>query len=155
MMAHLRESAAATAAAEAREQAAIKQEAISTIRWNKCPFFVGKCLSDGYWRKCPNVLPPFSALIGEVHRWQGDFSLTLPGNVLFTQPKPLYWSVSFTDDQYFYLNRDGSFYWSDGGPGNVNAYGRSIYLSPGDEMFFKPSSKDGGSFFTGIDIHTR
>jgi hypothetical protein len=46
MMAHLRESAAAAAAAEAREQAAIKQEAISTIKWNTCPFYEGKDLPD-------------------------------------------------------------------------------------------------------------
>lgn len=54
MMAHFRESALAVA--EAREQAAIKQEAISNIRWNMCPFFEGNDLPDRYWRKCPNVL---------------------------------------------------------------------------------------------------
>jgi hypothetical protein len=62
MMAHLRESAAAAAAAEAREQAAIKQEAISTIKWNTCPFYEGNDLPDRHWRKYPNVLslfPPF------------------------------------------------------------------------------------------------
>jgi hypothetical protein len=52
MMAHYLEQAMA----EAREQAAIKQEAIYTIRWNKCPLFEGNDLPDKYWRKCPNVL---------------------------------------------------------------------------------------------------
>jgi hypothetical protein len=58
MVVNLREQVAA----EAREQAAIKQEAISTVRWNMCPFFEGDDLPDTYWRKYPNVLSPSAPL---------------------------------------------------------------------------------------------
>ncbi len=50
------------AMAAEREQAAIKQEAFSTIKWDMCPFYAGNDLPDRYWRKYPNVLsvsPPF------------------------------------------------------------------------------------------------
>lgn len=63
-----------------------------------------------------------------------------------------------TDSSYYYFNADGSWYYSDGKPGDSNAPGNATYTTPrGDKIHqLSPTSliADPSTYFIGVDYKT-
>ncbi len=73
---------------------------------------------------------------------------------------PCYISAySLLDSSYYYFNKDGSWYYSDGKPGNANAPGAAIYTTPRGQKIHQISpaslSESNGEYFIGVDWKTK